>query len=320
VKSAQLATVESLATYRARKLAPAYTSPYIEQQEESFEYEEQLERERYIKENQKLVYSIARKHMGQGIELSDLIQIGNLGLLKAVQKFDPNRGVQFGSYAFYWIQQTIKLALENQSRIIRIPTHILVQIKRYYKAHERLSHKLGREPSSTEIAQELYSFEEESQADRQQLREGKISLDDMVKRGDEREKQMKFFRELEAVLQISQAPFSLDEPCGDSDDFTFYEAVPDREMESPEETFMKKCRIQEIRWLLSYLSERERTVIAMRFGMDDEEPCSFQQIADLFAITKQGARKILLTALAKLKRLKLSAQTPTLHQSKPVNF
>jgi RNA polymerase primary sigma factor len=306
VNGSQLATVENLANFRAKKLAPAYTAPYIEEQEESFEYQEQLERERYIKENQRLVYSIARKHMGQGIELSDLIQIGNLGLLKAVGKFDPNRGVQFGSYAYYWIQQTIKLALENQSRIIRIPTHVLVQIKRYYKAQERLAQKLGRQPSGTEIAQELYSFEEESQADRQQLREGRISLDELVKRGDEREKQMEFFRELEAVLQISQVPFSLDEPCGDCDDYTFHEALPDREMESPEETLMKKCRVQEIQWLLSYISEKERTVIVMRFGMDDEEPCSFQQIADRFGITKQGARKILLTALAKLKRLKLS--------------
>jgi RNA polymerase sigma factor (sigma-70 family) len=303
VSSTQCARVQNIAEYRARRDAELAYRPVIEEREDEAQ-EEQIDRDLYIRENQKLVYSIARKHMGLGIELSDLIQIGNLGLLKAVQKFDPSRGVQFGSYAFYWIQQTIKLALENQSRIIRIPTHILCQIKRYYKAHERLSQKYGREPSSAEIGEELFHFDEESHADRVQLREGKISFEDLLKREDDRNKKRGFLKDLEEVLQVSQVTISLDEPCGEFEDCSYYEALPDRDIETPEETLMKKCRIEEAQWLLSYLSERERTVVYKRFGLNDEEPCSFQDIADVLNITKQGARKILLTALAKLKRLK----------------
>ncbi|MDQ7822345.1 MAG: RNA polymerase sigma factor RpoD/SigA [Candidatus Eremiobacteraeota bacterium] len=296
-----LARVEEQDPYRSRRYAETYTPPPHELPEE--EQEDKIERDRLITENQKLVYSFARKHMGQGIELSDLIQIGNLGLLKAVQKFDPTKGVQFSSYAFYWIQQTIMLALKNQSRIIRIPTHILDQIKRYYHAHERLSHKLGRDPSSHEIAQELYSFEDEIHQDRTRLKEGTLTLDDLVTREDEREKKRKFFHELEEVLQIAQVPLSLDEPCGEDESCVFVEAIAAKEVETPEETCMKKYMKQELHWLLSYLSERERNVVKWRFGIDDDEPLSFQDIAGRLSITKQGARKILMTTLAKLRRL-----------------
>lgn len=279
------------------------------EKKEGRDQEEWIEWDRLIKENQKLVYSMAWKHMGQGLELSDLIQIGNLGLIKAAQKFDPTRGVEFGTYAFYWIQQTIKLALKNQTRIIRIPTHILDQLKRYYQAQERLYHKLNREPSGAEIEQELYEFEEESRHDLRKLKEGAISLDEMVERQGERDRRKGFFRELQEVLQVACVPLSLDEPYGENEDFQFYDSLPDKEAESPEETLMKKCGQQEIRWLLGYLSERERYVIYRRFGFGGEEPYSFQEIAAHIGITKQGVRKILIKALTKLKSLSAHYQS-----------
>lgn len=288
-----------------------------EEHEEEY-YLEEIEKNRLIKENQRLVYMLARKYMGQGMELSDLIQIGNLGLLKAVGKFDPLRGVQFSTYAFYWIQQTLMLALNTQSRIIRIPTHILVQIKRYYQAEERLFQKLEREPTSEEIAREIFSLTDDSVSDHEQLREGKLSLDDLVERADERDKRMSQLRDLEEVIHTSQAPVSLDAPYGELEECTFYEAIPDRRTESPEDYFLRKYRIEEIRWLLSYLSDRERHVVHKRFGLDGDDPWSFQEIADTLGITKQGARKILVTALAKLKKMKTLAVKPPEKRSRAV--
>ncbi|MHC9539549.1 MAG: RNA polymerase sigma factor RpoD/SigA [Vulcanimicrobiota bacterium] len=295
----------------------SYEAPEEEEHEEDY-YLEEIEKNSLIKENQRLVYMLARKHMGQGIELSDLIQIGNLGLLKAVGKFDPLRGVQFSTYAYYWIQQTLMLALNTQSRIIRIPTHILVQVKRYYQAEERLFQKLEREPTSEEIAQEIFSFREESMSDQTQLKEGKLSLDDLVERAGERDKRMSQLRELEDVIHTSQAPVSLDAPYGELEDCTFYEAIPDRRTESPEDYFLRKYNIEEIRWLLSYLSERERHVVHKRFGLDGDDPWSFQEIGDTLGITKQGARKILVTALAKLKKMKTFAVKPPAKRSRAV--
>ncbi len=292
-------------------------APAEEEHEEEY-YLEEIEKNRLIKENQRLVYMLARKHMGQGIELSDLIQIGNLGLLKAVGKFDPLRGVQFSTYAFYWIQQTLMLALNTQSRIIRVPTHILVQVKRYYQAEERLFQKLEREPTSEEIAQEIFSFKEESMSDQTELKEGKISLDDLVERAGERDKRMSQLRDLEDVIHTSQVPVSLDAPYGELEESSFYEAIPDRKTESPEEYFLRKYRIEEIRWLLSYLTERERHVVHKRFGLDGDDPWSFQEIADTLGITKQGARKILVTALAKLKKMKTFAVKPPAKRSRAV--
>lgn len=297
------AKVKELAPCDTIQELPDICDTKLHNRREEIARDDWIEWKRLIEENQKLVYSMAWKHMGQGIELSDLIQIGNLGLIKASQKFDPTKGVGFGTYAFYWIQQTIKLALKNQGRIIRIPTHVLDKIKRYYQAQERLYHKLAREPSGSEIAQELYSFEEETRQDLIKLKEGKISLNDLVARQGEREKKKELFKEIEGILQIAQVPLSLDEPQGENEDYQFYESLPDKGIETPEQLCINKCSHQEIRWLLSYLSERERFIIHMRFGFDGEEPYSFQEIAERIGITKQGVRKILVRALEKLKSL-----------------
>lgn len=137
-----------------------------------------------------------------------------------------------------------------------------------------------------------------------QLKEGRISIQEMVIREDQRDRKRKFFRELEVVLQIAQAPLSLDMPFDEDENYSFLDAFPDRATETPEESLMKKYTKQQTEWLLSYLSERERNVVSWRFGIGDENPCSFQQIARNLGISKQGARKILIKALTKLKEIK----------------
>lgn len=225
--------------------------------------------ETLLKENKKLVYKIALRYLGMGLRLDELIQAGNVGIIIALEKFDPEKGVMFSTYAFYWIQKIMQLAIEKETGFISIPVSAVNKLRRYYKASEDLSFKLGREPNISEVADVLYP------------------KNDCEKEGYE--------KSVRQVLEtVSCARFSQVE------DISFLKNPEDI---SPEATFIKKQSRADLLVLLKYISERERSVIIRKLGLDGGKCETFEKIGDSLDITKQGARKIFITAISKMKKI-----------------
>ena len=233
-----------------------------------------LKPEMLLKENKKLIYKIALKYLGMGLRLDELIQAGNVGIIIALEKFDPGRGVIFSTYAFYWIQKIMQLAIEKETGVISIPASVINRLRRYYKMVDELSFKLGRMPTITEVSSELYP---ESEKEKQNY-----------------EKSIK-----QALEVVSFARFA------QTEDISFFKNPEDI---SPEESFIKKQSRDELLFLLKYISDRERHVIIRKLGLDGKRCETFEEIGDSLNITKQGARKIFLTATNKMKKLYMAIE------------
>jgi RNA polymerase sigma factor (sigma-70 family) len=223
-------------------------------------------RSRFIHANQGLVAYVVQRYRGMGLRRDDLMQEGNIGLIRAIEKFDHRRGTRFSVYAVWWIRQAVRRALANQSRTIRIPVHALAVRYAVDQASKRLALQLGREPSEQELA----------------------TATGVVPNG------------VAQVLGMVKEPLSLDAPRGPDSEASLGESVADRAAVSPNEHAARRERADRLHCLLDGLSAREREMLRMRFGLDGADECTLEQIGRSFALTRERVRQIVTAALDKL--------------------
>ena len=231
-------------------------------------------REHIIKANTRLVVSIAKKYMGRGVPFLDLIQEGNLGLMKAVEKYEWRRGFRFSTYATWWIRQTITRAIADQGRTIRVPVHMSDRIRRLYKASRELEQQLGRKPSPEELAHEL--------------------------RTDSRKVQW--------MLKVSWRPLSLERPVGEDEDAEFGSFVEDESSPSPAQTTHEAMLGQKMEEVLGTLTPREARILRLRFGLQNGRAYTLEEVGQKFGLTRERIRQIEGKALRRLRHPRRARQ------------
>ena len=230
-----------------------------------------------IKANLRLVVKIARDYANLGLPTLDLISEGNIGLVKAVERFDPAMGGKLSTYAAWWIKQSIKRALANQSKTIRLPIHLLDKISKIRRVSLQMSDELGREPSDDELAQEIG-----------------ISPSTVSQ-----------------LKTVSIRPASFDAPISDEDSTEFGETVGDEDAQTPFELLRDKDLRDEVSDLFEVLDDRERTIIFQRFGLDGGKPRTLEELGKKFGVTRERIRQLQNFALAKLRQALTKKETPT---------
>lgn len=227
-------------------------------------------RDLMIKSNLRLVVKIAHDYKDFGLPLLDLISEGNIGLIKAVERFDPQKGGKLSTYAAWWIKQSIKRALANQSKTIRLPVHLVDKISKMRKMAMALTEELGREPTDEELAEELH------------MPVNKVSH----------------------LKTVSVRPASLNAPIGEDGDSTeFGEIVGDENARDPFETLREKARNTDLRRMIADLDEREARIIKLRFGLDGEDERTLEEVGQMFGITRERVRQLQNIALSKMRKV-----------------
>lgn len=233
-----------------------------------------LAREHLIKANTRLVVSVAKKYIGRGVPFLDLIQEGNLGLMKAVEKYDYHRGFRFSTYATWWIRQTITRSIADQGRTIRVPVHMIDRIRQLYKLTHEMEQKLGRIPSADELADELGLTE----------------------------------RKVQWMLRVSWLPLSLESPVGDEDDSELGMFVEDEITPTPIQSAYRNMLQEKVDEVLGTLSPREARILRLRFGLDNGRTYTLEEVGQKFGLTRERIRQIEGKALRRLRHPRRARQ------------
>ena len=240
-------------------------------------------RERMINSNLRLVVTIAHDYANLGLPLLDLISEGNIGLTKAVERFEPGKGAKLSTYAMWWIKQSIKRALANQSKTIRLPVHLVDKVAKVRRVSLQMSDELGREPTDDELGEEIG-----------------IAADKVAR-----------------LRSVGIRPASLDAPIGDDDATEFGEVIGDEDAQTPFELLRDESLRGEVGGLIAVLDSREKKIISQRFGLDGGKPKTLEDVSKGFGVTRERIRQLQNIALAKLRRA-LSKREDPLDAARPV--